>query len=1034
MDFLDKRVKGICGELQKLKIKQRFPVTKWQYKEGNFIYPGDASADEKAWEPYDGKTMHWYGPDRHYWFRTEAVVPEEMDGKPLWMHVCTQIDEWDDAKNPQFLLFVNGKIVQGIDMNHREVLLTDKAEAGEKLTLELQAYTGTLHTEFSLLVQLQEVDAAIEKLYYDLWVPLAAFGRMDADDKNRKDIENILNKTINLLDLRSPYSEAFYRSLEDASAYIGQALYTDMAGYEDVTAACIGHTHIDVAWWWTVAQTREKVARSFATVLKLMEEYPEYKFMSSQPLLYLFLKERYPALYEKVKERIREKRWEPEGGMWVEADCNLTSGESLVRQFMHGRRFFKEEFGVDNRVLWLPDVFGYSGALPQIMKKCGIDYFMTTKLAWNQFNKVPYDTMRWRGIDGTEVLTHLITTLGVEQPVQNFFTTYNGILHPDAVMGGWMRYQNKDINNDILISYGYGDGGGGPTRTMLETSKRMSKGIKGIPKVRQEFARTWFEELEKRVWDHKRLPVWEGEFYFEYHRGTYTSMARNKRSNRKAELGLMDLELLAVMAQDTMAYPAKELDAIWKSVLLNQFHDILPGSSIQEVYEVTRKEYADIAASTAALIDARMQALVPAGEGMTIFNTTGKERNDVVKLDAVGAEALSDETGAVYPVQKTDDGAIVYVKGLPAKGYKVFAQIKTLPQMPETQTKNPFTLSDGGCLETPYYTVQIDENGLISAIYDKENDRDVIKTGERANLMRMYEDKPIYYDNWDIDIYYTEKYWDVTELESMEWTALGPVRATLMLTRKISQSLIRQNIHFYADSRRIEFETYVDWKEHQHLLKVHFPVDVHTDEAAFDIQFGNLTRKTHCNTSWDKARFESCGQKWMDLSEGHYGVSLLNDCKYGHSVKDGNMALTLIKSGIEPNPVTDQEEHFFTYAIYPHAENWAGAGTVREAYMLNQPAYAVKGGVPGMQFSLAKVDRENIILETIKAAEDGEGTIFRMYESENAKTKVCLTVNRPFTKAYLCNLLEENEAEARVEGNRILFTCNPYEIVTVKIV
>ena len=264
-------------------------------------------------------------------------------------------------------------------------------------------------------------------------------------------------------------------------------------------ATCIGHTHIDVAWWWTVAQTREKVARSFATVLKLMEEYPNYKFMSSQPQLYVFLKERYPELYEKVKERIREKRWEPEGGMWVEADCNLTSGESLVRQFMHGKRFFREEFGVDNRILWLPDVFGYSGALPQIMKKCGIDYFMTTKLAWNQFNKVPYDTMRWRGIDGTEVLTHLITTLDVEQPVANFFTTYNGMLHPGAVMGGWMRYQNKDINNDILISYGYGDGGGGPTREMLEISVRMEKGVKGIPKVRQEFARTYFDELKDRV-------------------------------------------------------------------------------------------------------------------------------------------------------------------------------------------------------------------------------------------------------------------------------------------------------------------------------------------------------------------------------------------------------------------------------------------------------------------------------------------------------------------------------------------------------
>ena len=403
MHFLDKRVNVICEELKKLKVKQRFPLNHWKYKEGTYIRPEEAQADETPWEDYDCDHMHWYGKDRHYCFQTSWKVPKELDGKRMWMHVCTQIDEWDDAKNPQFLLYVNGEVVQGIDMNHRDVFLRPQAVEGEELELVLIAYTGTLHTEFNLIVEMQEVDAAIEKLYYDLWVPLQAFTRMEEDDKNRRDIEEILNTAVNFLDLRTPYSDAFYTTLQEASDYIDKALYTDMAGWQDVVATCIGHTHIDVAWWWTVAQTREKVGRSFATVLKLMEEYPNYKFMSSQPQLYAFFKERYPEMYEKIKVRIRENRWEPEGGMWVEADCNLTSGESLVRQFMHGKRFFKEEFGVDNRILWLPDVFGYSGALPQIMKKCGIDYFMTTKLAWNQFNKVPYDTMMWRGIDGTEV-------------------------------------------------------------------------------------------------------------------------------------------------------------------------------------------------------------------------------------------------------------------------------------------------------------------------------------------------------------------------------------------------------------------------------------------------------------------------------------------------------------------------------------------------------------------------------------------------------------------------------------------------------
>lgn len=1029
IEFLDKRVNNICNELKKLTVKQRYETTHWLYKTGNFLRPENADEDPVPFEPFDCKTMHWYGPDIHYWFRADVTVPESFDGKPLWMHVCTQIDEWDDAKNPQFLLFVDGKVTQGIDMNHRDVLLTRCAKAGETYRLELQAYTGILHTEFNLIVDLREIDPEIQGLYYDLAVPLQAFPRLEPDGKPRRDLERVLNDAVNLLDLRHPYDGNFYQSVSEARAFLKQALYTDLAGDDDVIATCIGHTHIDVAWWWTVAQTREKVCRSFATVLKLMEEYPDYKFMSSQPQLYYFLKERYPELYEQIKKRVAEGRWEPEGGMWVEADCNLTSGESLVRQFLYGKRFFKEEFGVDNRILWLPDVFGYSGALPQIMAKCGIDYFMTTKLAWNQFNKMPYDTFRWRGIDGTEILTHLITTLGVGQDEKDFFTTYNGMLHPDAILGGWHRYQQKDINNDILISYGYGDGGGGPTREMLETSSRMDKGIEGVPKVRQAFARTYFDELKERVEGSKRLPTWEGELYFEYHRGTYTSMARNKRSNRKAELHMMDLELLGVLADPKVAYPDAELDALWHGILINQFHDILPGSSIHEVYEVTKKEYEEMEAQISVLTDERVRALIREGEGVTVLNTTGFERDDVVELGDCDAEALLDENGSVYPVQQTRKGAVAFVKDLPSKGYKTFGKVSA------GEEKRPFCLSpDSHALETPFYQVVFDKNGCIGQIYDKENDRNVLKPGEAGNLMRVYEDKPIYYDNWDVDIYYTEKFWDVTDLRGFSWVEMGPVRATLRLERQFSHSTITQEIHFYADLRRIDFETTVDWKEHQSLLKVHFPVDVHTDEATFEIQYGNVTRKTHRNTSWDKARFESCGQKWMDVSEGHYGVSLLNDCKYGHSVKDSCIGLTLIKSGTEPNPTTDQEMHFFTYSLYPHAETWKAAGTVPQAFFLNQPALVSKGGKPGESFSLASLNVPNVVLETVKKAEDGDGVILRMYECENARTPVTLTFNRPFASAESCNCLEEPDGEpVKVDGNKVSFLVKPFEIKTIRI-
>ncbi|MCI6676020.1 MAG: hypothetical protein MSG78_03795 [Clostridiales bacterium] len=337
-------------------------------------------------------------------------------------------------------MFINGQVTQGMDINHREVLLDRDAKTGMVYEIDLQAYTGIIYDEFRLLATAEEVDPEIAGLYYDMQVPLWSLARMDKESRTAQRISYELNQTVQQLDLRNPYSESFYRSVANARTYIKKAIYEDMGGYDDVIATCIGHTHIDVAWWWTVAQTREKVCRSFATVLKLMEEYPDYKFMSSQPQLYAFLKERYSEMYEKIKERVKERRWEPEGGMWVEADCNLTSGESLVRQFLHGKRFFKEEFGVENEELWLPDIFGYSAALPQIMKKSGIKYFMTTKLAWNQFNKFPNDTFLWEGIDGTKIFTHLITTLGIGQSTDDFFTTYNGMLHPDALMGGWTRY------------------------------------------------------------------------------------------------------------------------------------------------------------------------------------------------------------------------------------------------------------------------------------------------------------------------------------------------------------------------------------------------------------------------------------------------------------------------------------------------------------------------------------------------------------------------------------------------------------------
>ncbi|NCB70976.1 MAG: alpha-mannosidase [Clostridia bacterium] len=1019
MDFLDKRIEVIAKELKQLSIMDTVPLNNWQMKKGFYRTPEEATASDAPWQLFDSSKDIWTGNDAYFWFRTTFDVPESFAGKHLQLRVASQIESPFYAMNPQFLVFVDGTPQQGADINHKDIFLTYSGESGRTYTIDLQAYTGTEHSVFNLFCTLEVLDAEIEGLSYDLLVPLEGFSRLDADSEARIELERTLNTAVNLLDLRCPYSEQFSHSVREARTYLDRSLYSKDTILAP-TASVIGHTHIDVAWLWTVEQTKAKVARSFSTVLGLMKEYPDYRFMSSQPVLYSFLKDHYPMLYAEVQERIKEGRWECEGGMYLEADCNLTSGESLVRQFLYGKRFFKEEFAKESTILWLPDVFGYSGALPQILKKCGIKYFMTTKINWNQFDRMPHDTFMWKGIDGSEILTYFITTPEVGQSPKQFFTTYNGRLHPDAVIGAWRRYQDKAINNDILICYGYGDGGGGPTKEMLETARRMEKGLPGMPRVKQTFVADYFQSLDATVKGNRELATWEGELYFEYHRGTLTSMGRNKRGNRKSEFSLMDLELLDVLSGNDHV---KEREKLWKKVLVNQFHDILPGSSIKGVYDVTKVEYEELENSLHAFIQEDAMRLVEEDPAyITILNTTGFERHDLVYVgkDIQGLEC----DDAWYPAQN----GYCYVTNIPSKGYRVFQKTA------RTETSDiPFEFQSSHELVTPYYRVKLSAKGTISELYDVKNNRNILKKNTEGNRMVMFEDKPMNYDNWDIDIYYTEKYWEVETITSFAWVDVGPLYATLKVEKVISKSTITQWITFYAASSRIDFKNSVDWKESQCLLKVFFDADVHTDEATFDIQSGAIKRKTHQNTSWDKARFESCGQKFVDVSERRYGVALLNDCKYGHSVRNGEIGLSLIKSGIYPNPDADKETHEFKFSLFPHEGDLSDSDTLANSYFVNQDLLEIEGKAPERKFSFVSSDCKNVVIETVKRSEDGSGVVIRVYESENALTKFNLTFSKAFRTAFLTNLLEEDALEVAQNSDVLSLEIKPYEVLTIKI-
>ena len=1021
MHQLDKRLGRMLSELQTLAVISSLPV------DGIECAPRD-SQDFKPFE----NGGEWAQDTEWVDFRFTLTVPDGFKGQPTLL-VRTGLEaEWE-AVNPQFVAWVNGRIEQAFDTKHTALVLPG-AKPGATYRIFLQGYAAKGDKKARpprLLLTLADLDDNTMQLYYDLAMPWEAACLLPEGVRDREHTLQILSQALNLLDLREPHSEAYDQGVSRARSFMDH-YYQERARIEPESYAdCVGHTHIDVAWLWDLHQTRHKAVRSFATVLKLMEMYPEYKFMSSQPVLYKFVKQDAPELYERIKQRVREGRWEVEGGMWLEADCNLTSGESMVRQLLHGHEFFLKEFGKESKVLWLPDVFGYSAALPQILKKSGIDYFMTSKLSWSEFNLSPYDTFQWKGIDGSEVLTHFTPARELENGNHeglSHFTTYNAMLKPSQMAGGWKRFQQKALDNEFLVSYGYGDGGGGPTGWMLENARRMKYPLPGTPAVRQMHAREFFENLEGRVKGDPLLPKWAGELYLEYHRGTYTAMARNKRYNRKMELGLREAELWCSHAANLtgMEYPAQALHDIWEDVLTLQFHDILPGSSIKKVYDDAKEIYERRKGELEAILNQAKSALSALCPGdLAAFNSLSAERDDLIWFDAPqGVTALKNDLGEVFPVQRVEGKCCAFVCNLRPMGM-------TPLYFAETPAEDSGMWADGKGFETPIFKGQFDPAMRIESLYDKRAGRMVNKPGQALGRMVCYENKPHNYDAWDINIYYNQRHFEVDDLISSELVSTGPVLSMWRVRYRYMHSEITQDIYVYRDLDRIDYATQVDFREKQYLLKAHFPVDVFYNEATYDIQFGNVKRPTHRNTSWDVARFEVCAHKWADVSEPGYGVSLLNDCKYGHSINEDGMALTLLKSSTYPNPEADQERHVFTYSLMPHVGDWREGGTVPMAYQLNIPVSTMPAGKgQGAPASLARVDEGGVIIEAVKRQLDGKGLVIRLYECYGRRTRARLKLGFEVRDAAECDLMERITGPAEISGQEVAMELKPYEIKT----
>jgi alpha-mannosidase len=1028
-------------ELRQAIYREIHPIRMLKYYPGDCPGASEAAFDDSGWDDFRIGD-EWGGYDRLAWFRARVPIPTHLRGQKLALRFVPGPRDGGES-TAECLLFVNGVQLQAIDVWHEQAWLPPELLQEEHIVVALRAWSGVLGVPPRRRFRLAElvcIDDGAEAFYFLAAGLHKAIQALEPNDLRRVKMLEALNGAFLHIDFTRPGSDSFYGSLVEAARRLGAKVETWAAQPEvKPVVKAVGHAHIDLAWLWRLTHSRDKAVRTFTTALHLMRQYAEFRFMHSTPQLYKFLERDDPQLFDRIRQKIASGEWEITGGMWVESDTNVPSGESLVRQFLLGRRYIRERFGLETSLLWLPDVFGYSAALPQIAARSGIKYFLTTKISWNQFNRFPYDTFRWRGIDGTELLTHFVTTPGGD----SWLYTYNGPLEPADVKGLWDQYQQKDVNSELLHLFGWGDGGGGPTQEMLETA-RLLRNLPGLPRVEMEAAEPYFARLAERL-ANQSLPVWDGELYLEYHRGTYTSQAWNKRANRLAEVLYHNAEWLSTLARllAGQAYPADELHQGWERLLLNQFHDILPGSSIREVYEDCREDYAMITGiGRLAVEQARncLQAGVAASEdGLIIYNGLSWPRAGMVSVPLspeIEGLALAGDRGEPLAIQAVraagDLHVLLETPEIPALGYRT---VSWVPAAPDAGRRLAVSTEQ---LENEIFRIRLDELGRITSLLDKRHAREALARGTRANVFQAFEDKPMAFDAWDIDIYYQEKMREVDDLIEAVVEESGPLRGVVRLVWRYLDSVITQRVSIYTGSPRIDFRTDVDWHQQQTLLKVAFPVNVRATRATYDIQFGSVERPTHWNTSWDHARFEAVGHKWVDLSEGNYGVALLNDCKYGHDVRDNVLRLTLIKSAIKPDPQADQGRHTFTYSLLPHAGDWR-ASVPREAYALNHPLLADRvranpGGSLPAAYQFVTIDSFHVVVETVKKAEDNEAWIVRLYECQQSRNNcVTLTFGQKIRDAVECNLVEEDPQPVSRSGNTLSFPIAPFEIKTFKV-
>ena len=885
-----------------------------------------------------------------FWFRLRASVPEAWRGARVDLR-------WES--NSEAAVWVDGRVVQGLNRHHAEATLADAAEPGP-LACEVELACNGLFGAQEAPVELTRCEVA--RLDPDAWERFFDFEtlRLLAADPHSDP------------SLAGHVGSQLERFVDDGDPAILAELLAATNGSRTHELAAIGHAHIDTAWLWPLAETFRKLQRTFASQTRYMDEYPEYRFACSQAQQYAWIKERDPDLWGRIRAKVESGQFVPVGGSWVEPDLNLPSGESLVRQLLHGQRFFEAEFGRRCREFWAPDAFGYNGQLPQLIREAGMTRFFTQKLSWNRFTVPANHTFTWEGVDGSTVLVHF--------PPSDTYSS--GATVPELLLAA-RASKDHDHSGTSLLVFGHGDGGGGPTRAMLETLRR-ARDLQGLPRTRTASPDEFFAALEAEP---GTRPVVLGELYLEYHRGTYTTQGRTKRGNRRCEQLLHDAEFLACARGGSSrggSYLHEELDRLWKLLLLQQFHDILPGSSIRLVYEDAERDLAAVEAGAVALV----------GEGGAPVNTVGVERREVVARPG----------GELAVVEAPPYGAGREVA--PADEVRV----------------------DGLVLENAHLRVALSPDGTVTSVVERATGRETLAAP--GNRLELYDDDPVAFDAWDVDPAHLATRRDVGPAESHALVASGPLRAEVVFERAVGErSRLRQTIRLDAHARRLEFHTVVDWHESHTFLKACFPLAVRAPNATYEMPFGYAERPTHRSTAWDRARYEVPGHRWADLSEHGFGAAVLTDSKYGYSCDGSDLRVSLLRSPKSPDPEADMGRHEFAYALVPHAGGWRDAGIVAEAIRFTAPLrFTTPPAGPG---SFASVDDPNLVLDTVKRAEDSDALVLRLYEAHGARGVARVRLAAPFAEAVLANVLEDERQPLEQDGDAIVLPYRPHQVVTV---